>query len=246
MATSWMQDGNNWYYFDPSSGVMQTGLKCIDGNGYYFDSNGRMVRSDSRVDDNGDWNYFDYDGKMETSEGNWLYQLALDNQISLERGGSKTLYKGSRAGITFTVDLSITEVTNSSAPINITNDQAQFNFPNGNEIDLSKIGASASGSISVDGYKLQLGCTLGAPDSSIFIETSYTPSTATGPKADIKASISMNDLEAIGIIAGATFVAISTDGIALPAILEGAGGLLVEVSTIVTKMLTPNAQQYVH
>lgn len=51
----WFQDGTDWYYLDPDTGIMQTGFLTLEGKTYYLQENGKMLTS-SKVfipDENG-------------------------------------------------------------------------------------------------------------------------------------------------------------------------------------------------
>ena len=44
MQKGWLQGGNDWYYFNPTSGHMQTGTVNVDGKKYSFKNDGRMIK----------------------------------------------------------------------------------------------------------------------------------------------------------------------------------------------------------
>ena len=64
MTTGWLQLGSDWYYLS-DSGVMQTGWQFISGTWYYFDGSGIMAAGDwCRI--GGTWYYFHDWGGMAT------------------------------------------------------------------------------------------------------------------------------------------------------------------------------------
>lgn len=48
---------NDWYYFNPSNGVMATGWTQYNGHTYYFENDGKMYHGEKYID--GNWYYFD-------------------------------------------------------------------------------------------------------------------------------------------------------------------------------------------
>ncbi|AQS08721.1 toxin A [Clostridium saccharobutylicum] len=90
--TGWIQDGDSWYYFDPSSGEMVTNKWEQDSNGnwYYLGSDGKMVTDKWEQDSGGNWYYLGPDGKMVTnkweqdSSGNWYY-LGSDGKMVTDK-----------------------------------------------------------------------------------------------------------------------------------------------------------------
>ncbi|NSB91119.1 glucan-binding YG repeat protein, partial [Clostridium saccharobutylicum] len=68
--TGWIQDGDSWYYFDPSSGEMVTNKWEQDSNGnwYYLGSDGKMVTDKWEQDSKGNWYYLSSDGKMANTD----------------------------------------------------------------------------------------------------------------------------------------------------------------------------------
>lgn len=84
MATGWLQLGSDWYYLS-DSGVMQTGWQFISGTWYYFDGSGIMAAGDwYRI--GGTWYYFHDRGGMATG---WL-QLGNDWYWLRDWGGMET------------------------------------------------------------------------------------------------------------------------------------------------------------
>ncbi len=229
MKTGWMEDDNKWYYFDPSSGVMQTGWQSIDGNEYYFDSDGHMVTDKWEEDSDGNWYYLNSDGVKQSlnykeGDGNFLYDFALENGFSLERGKGRTWTLDKVPGLTLTAELKVTMLTNSSAIANATEDEFQVSIPNGGEIDLNTSGQlTGSASISGHGYKVQVGCSVKFLEDTVFVEASYTPSEKGGPKVDLKVSIKKEYIKLITITAIATALTLATDGMDIPALLAPLG-----------------------
>ena len=43
LELGWKWINGNWYYLDPATGDMQTGLKNINNNVYYLNNSGAMV-----------------------------------------------------------------------------------------------------------------------------------------------------------------------------------------------------------
>lgn len=84
MATGWLQLGSDWYYLS-DSGVMQTGWQFISGTWYYFDGSGIMAAGDwYRI--GGTWYYFHDWGGMATG---WL-QLGNDWYWLRDSGAMET------------------------------------------------------------------------------------------------------------------------------------------------------------
>lgn len=84
MATGWLQLGSDWYYLS-DSGVMQTGWQFISGTWYYFDGSGIMAAGDwCRI--GGTWYYFHDWGGMATG---WL-QLGNDWYWLRDSGAMET------------------------------------------------------------------------------------------------------------------------------------------------------------
>lgn len=79
---------------------------------------------------------------------------------------------------------------------------------------------------------------MGWPDSSIFLACSYTPSKSTSPKAELKISISINDIEAMTIAAAGVALTIATDGMDLPVVLAVLGEEAAGTIGAITSMLT--------
>lgn len=84
MANGWLQLGSDWYYLS-DSGVMQTGWQFISGTWYYFDGSGVMAAGDwCRI--GGTWYYFHDWGGMATG---WL-QLGNDWYWLRDSGAMET------------------------------------------------------------------------------------------------------------------------------------------------------------
>ncbi|MEI4832087.1 N-acetylmuramoyl-L-alanine amidase [Bacillus sp. FJAT-53711] len=70
----WVQDHNNWYYFD-QNGVMKTGWVQVDNTWYYMAKNGAMKTGWVQVDNT--WYYMAENGTMKTSwvqvDNTWYY-----------------------------------------------------------------------------------------------------------------------------------------------------------------------------
>ena len=43
MATGWVKLGDDWYYFNPSNGVMATGSQWIGWRSYRFADSGQLL-----------------------------------------------------------------------------------------------------------------------------------------------------------------------------------------------------------
>ncbi|MDO5790627.1 MAG: L,D-transpeptidase family protein [Eggerthella sp.] len=65
--TGWIKDGAETYYINPSSGVVSTGWKQINGTWYLFNYSGKMLTNWQKV--GGNWYYMDSSGAMQTG---WL------------------------------------------------------------------------------------------------------------------------------------------------------------------------------
>ena len=74
IKTGWVQDGENWYYFN-AEGIKQTGWVQVGTNWYYLNSEGIMQTGWVQVGNN--WYYLNSNGTMRTGwlkEGNnWYY-----------------------------------------------------------------------------------------------------------------------------------------------------------------------------
>ena len=146
-------------------------------------------------------------------------------------------------GLTLTAELKITMLTNSSAIVNATEDEFQVSLPNGGEIDLNTGGQlSGSASISGDGYKVQVGCSVKFLEDTIFVEASYTPSEKGGPKVDLKVSIKKEYIKLIAIAAAATVLTIVTDGMDIPALLAPLGEEAVMFAQVIGSALSVGAR----
>ena len=75
LELGWKWINGNWYYLEPATGNMQTGLKNTNGNVYYLNNSGAMVTGWQRV--NNDWYYFQNNGAALTGwqfiNGHWYY-----------------------------------------------------------------------------------------------------------------------------------------------------------------------------
>lgn len=65
---------STWYYLDPKTGEMATGIKEIDGQRYGFKDSGAMKPAGNK---DGKWYYFASSGQMEKDwlkdAGKWYY-----------------------------------------------------------------------------------------------------------------------------------------------------------------------------
>ncbi|SCW28798.1 Putative cell wall binding repeat-containing protein, partial [Ruminococcaceae bacterium YRB3002] len=104
-AKGWKQVGKTWYYFDPSTCVMTTGLIEIGGKLYGFKSSGAMATGWASFD--GDYYYFAgsgaaYINKWVKSSGKWYY-LGADGKMyhsgTLNIGGVDYTFNGSGAWV---------------------------------------------------------------------------------------------------------------------------------------------------
>ena len=64
MQKNWLQGGNDWYYFNSSSGRMQKGWLDEKGDWYYFKNNGMMATG-----------Y--YNGYLFSNSGKWISNFTL-------------------------------------------------------------------------------------------------------------------------------------------------------------------------
>jgi hypothetical protein len=76
MDTGWLHDGVNWYYLDPTSGAMKTGWLDYNNQWYYLNSNGAMAGG--WLEYNNQWYYLEPGyGYMHTGwvqwDGSWYY-----------------------------------------------------------------------------------------------------------------------------------------------------------------------------
>ena len=80
MKTGWHQEGSSWYYLDPTSGVMYTGIHTINGASYTFNSSGIWQQNSAKngwVQENGKWYYYKNNAKQKgwLQEGSTWYYL---------------------------------------------------------------------------------------------------------------------------------------------------------------------------
>ncbi|MBP5727415.1 MAG: hypothetical protein J6Y48_10125, partial [Clostridia bacterium] len=69
-AHGWVLYENDWYYFDPETGIMQTASRTIDGIDYTFGTDGKLIRTGTIVMRNSkDGNWYGYDKNNNTVEG---------------------------------------------------------------------------------------------------------------------------------------------------------------------------------
>ena len=85
VAKGWLNLNGTYYYLDPSTGEMQTGMKEINGYKYYLDNSGAMKTG--WVNYNGEYYFFGQDGTMKTG---WINDGWTD--YYLKKDG--TIYKG--------------------------------------------------------------------------------------------------------------------------------------------------------
>lgn len=64
ICKGWLLDRGNWYYLDPSTGIMQTGWKYVDGHWYYLSDSGAMCTGWRKIA--GKWYLFNSSGEMQT------------------------------------------------------------------------------------------------------------------------------------------------------------------------------------
>ena len=69
LKTGWLYDQSNWYYLDPTTGIMQTGWKYLGNKWYYLRSSGAMETG--WYQEGSTWYYLDaQNGDMKTG---WAY-----------------------------------------------------------------------------------------------------------------------------------------------------------------------------
>ena len=75
LELGWQWINGHWYYLDPATGNMQTGLKNINNNVYYLNNSGAMMTGWQKVNSN--WYYFQNNGTALTGwqfiNGHWYY-----------------------------------------------------------------------------------------------------------------------------------------------------------------------------
>ncbi|MEW9051427.1 MAG: D-alanyl-D-alanine carboxypeptidase family protein [Neobacillus sp.] len=64
LAKGWVEDGANWYYLDPQTGIMKTGWLEYNKNWYYLEKSGAMKTG--WLEYNKKWYYLDKSGAMKT------------------------------------------------------------------------------------------------------------------------------------------------------------------------------------
>ena len=74
--SAWLEDGGDWYYFDPMTHVMATGWLQLDSDWYYLSDSGVMQTGWQFI--SGTWYYFDGSGIMAAGDwyrigGTWYY-----------------------------------------------------------------------------------------------------------------------------------------------------------------------------
>lgn len=85
MLYGWIQTDDGWYYADPTSGIIMTGMKTIEGKKYYLDpdSGGRMTVGWKEI--GGKLFYFSGDGIMNTQklmdQNNRVYIFKGDGSV---------------------------------------------------------------------------------------------------------------------------------------------------------------------
>ena len=76
LKTGWLYDQSNWYYLDPTTGIMQTGWQYLGNKWYYLRSSGAMATG--WIKDGSTWYYLNAsNGDMKTGwfqvNGKWYY-----------------------------------------------------------------------------------------------------------------------------------------------------------------------------
>ena len=76
LKTGWLYDQSNWYYLDPTTGIMQTGWQYLGNKWYYLRSSGAMATG--WYQEGSTWYYLDaQNGDMKTGwfqvNGKWYY-----------------------------------------------------------------------------------------------------------------------------------------------------------------------------
>ena len=105
MRTGWVQSGKTWYYMDPETGVMVTGLLKIGGSLYFFNSSGAMATGWKQID--GVYYYFRNSGAAVISDwvksgGKWYYldsEGVMVSNCTIEIGGTSYTFNGSGAWV---------------------------------------------------------------------------------------------------------------------------------------------------
>lgn len=69
MERCWLLDGSNWYWLDPETGVMATGVTQCGSSSYCFGASGAMAFGWAY--DRGTWYYADSSGELQSG---WLYK----------------------------------------------------------------------------------------------------------------------------------------------------------------------------
>ncbi|WP_251198317.1 CHAP domain-containing protein [Anaerotardibacter muris] len=82
-ASGWVKSQGNWYYFDPSTGLMQRGKKVIDGKTYSFNSSG--VMKTGWAQESSKWYYYDSSGAMQKDAWVGDYYVGSDGVMATNK-----------------------------------------------------------------------------------------------------------------------------------------------------------------
>ena len=134
-------------------------------------------------------------------DGNWLYDLALENGMSFTVDNKRTLWIIEEAGIRLKVVLSVSVESDNSAPLSLGDGSLEVEFIPGLEAEWSVKENTFTNrqKIEINGYNVECGAAYGWPDSSIFVGIGYTPSDLSGPAVELEYYIEINNIEAIVI-----------------------------------------------
>ena len=181
-----MVTGNNdglKLYFDPNTGIRQTGWKTISGHKYYFDpATGKSSRWNRLID--GKWYYFNAASQMVTGwvkkhdENAWLYYWPDGTRASGTQVIGGYRYSFNKDGLTYTKP-----IIRSQAEQSMINKAQQYSSRTGYLILVNrsthKVGVFV-GSTGAWSLKYYWSCVTGAPATPTIVGSFYTTGSKRG------------------------------------------------------------------